>query len=300
MRRLRTLLTIILLVLLFCLILYLVGRGGTIAVLQPTGEIATKQKNLIIFATLLSLIVVIPVFAMTTYFAWKYRESNSKAAFKPEWGNSRALEFVWWGVPLVLILILSVVTWKSTHELDPFKPLVSTTKPIKVQVIALDWKWLFIYPDENIATINYLRIPEDTPVDFSITSDAPMNAFWVPQLGGQVYAMSGMTTELHLIADEPGRYEGVSSNISGSGFAKMRFSIEATSRGNYEDWVSSIRQNASTLNSSQYSTLIQQSTEDQSKRYGSVEYGLYNMVMSKYMTANHDDMNHKYHTKEEE
>src|SRR5688572_21939694 len=173
--------------------------GANVAVLEPAGSIAERQRGLIIFASLLSLIVVVPVFALTFYIAWKYRASNKKAKYTPDWDHHTGIEALWWAIPLALITILSVITYKTSHELDPFRPIASDKKPLTVQVVALQWKWLFIYPEQNIASVNFVQFPEDRPVNFQITSDAPMNSFWIPQLGGQMYAMSGMNTKLHLI-----------------------------------------------------------------------------------------------------
>ena len=197
-----------------------------IAVLEPKGFIGIKERDLIITALLLMLIVVIPVFLFALFFAWKYRESNSKARHAPDWEHNYIAEYCWWGVPFLLIIILGVITWKSSHELNPFRPIQSDVKPIKIQVVALQWKWLFIYPEQNIATVNYVEFPEKTPINFEITADAPMNSFWIPQLGGQIYAMPAMRSKLHLIANEEGTFRGCSSNISGKGFAGMVFTAK--------------------------------------------------------------------------
>ena len=175
---------------------------NNIPVLNPKGLIALQQKELIIVCFFLMCLVVIPVFIMMPLFSMKYREGNKKAKYTPDWGHSTLAEIIWWGVPLIIIVILGVITWKSTHALNPYKQIVNGKKPIAIQVVALDWKWLFIYPDQGIATVNYMQFPEKTPMNFAITSDAPMNSFWIPQLGGQIYAMPAMTTKLSLIADE--------------------------------------------------------------------------------------------------
>ena len=202
-------------------------HGHTIDVLVPKGTIAKKELDLLVTATLLMLIVVIPVFVLTFTIAWKYRASNTKAKYTPDWDHNRAIETVWWAIPFVLILILSVITWQSSHELDPFKPLASSKQPITIQVVALQWKWLFIYPEQHIATVNYVQFPVDTPVNFVITSDAPMNSFWIPQLGGQIYAMAGMSTQLHLMATDPGSYNGSSVTPQRTGF--FRYEIHRQS-----------------------------------------------------------------------
>lgn len=229
-----------------------------IAVLNPQGLIAVKERDLMYLALGLMLLVVIPVFIMTLAIAWKYRADNTQAEYTPEWNHSVTAELVWWGFPLLIIIILSIVTWKSSHELDPYKPLESPTKPLTVQVVALEWKWLFIYPDYNIATVNFAQIPENTPINFEMTADAPMNSFWVPQLGGQMYVMPGMKSTLHLIADAPGEYSGSSANISGKGFAGMTFTVKATSQEEFEQWTKSLSQ-APSLGQNEYVQLAKPS-----------------------------------------
>lgn len=254
-----------------------------IAVLDPRGQVASDQRDLIVSACLLSLFVVIPVFVLTFSIAWKYREGNHKAKYSPDWDHHRLLEAVWWLIPAVLILIISVMDWRSSHSLDPFKPLAAKTQPVTIQVVALDWKWLFIYPKENIATINEVRFPAGTPVNFQITADAPMNSFWIPQLGGQIYAMTGMSTELHLIADHPGAFRGSSANISGKGFAGMQFTARATSPGDYNKWIQSVKRSGSFLSQTAYNRLAEPSQNMPVAYYSSKESNLYNKVIAKYM-----------------
>lgn len=234
----------------------LLFTGNNIPVLNPKGEIAQKQYDLLVFATLLSLIVVVPVFAMAFYIPWKYREGNkSKKKYQPNWDSNKWIEGIWWGVPIILITILSVVTWKSTHELDPFKPIDAKEKPLTIQAVALEWKWLFIYPEQSIATVNYIQFPVDRPLNFQITADAPMNALWIPNLGGQMYAMNGMSTQLNLIANEPGDYRGLSTNISGRGFADMNFTARASSHTEFEQWVDAAKIAPRNLDANEYNKL---------------------------------------------
>ncbi len=258
-------------------------QGSNIAVLNPKGTIASQQRDLIWIATGLMLIVVLPVFALTGYISWKYRSSNKKALYMPEWDGSRALELTWWGFPLLIIVILSGIIWRSSHDLDPFKPISSNQQPLTIQVVAMQWKWLFIYPDHNIATVNFIQIPEDTPVKFEITSDAPMNSFWIPQLGGQVYAMSGMETNLNLIANEPGEYDGVSANISGEGFANMRFKTKVSSHDDYLQWLSYVKQSSDALDFELYKSLAEPSVQGAPLLYSSVEPLLFKAVLEKFM-----------------
>jgi cytochrome o ubiquinol oxidase subunit II len=261
-------------------------RNYDFAVLNTKGTIAAQQRDLMLFATALSLLVIIPVFVLTILFAYKYRETNTSAAYTPDWDTNRKLEATWWGIPILLIVILSVVTWQTTHSLDPYKPLVSDTKPITVQVVAMQWKWLFIYPEYNIATVNYLQFPEKTPVNFEITSDAPMNSLWIPQLGGQIYAMSGMSTKLHLMADSVGTYNGYSANISGAGFAGMRFVAESTNDQDFAKWVNTVQASDNKLTAQAYAELAKPSENNPVVTYSPVAKGLYGGVIMKYMVPN--------------
>ncbi len=259
-------------------------RSAELVVLEPAGEIAEKQRNLLIFASLLSLVVIIPVFALTFFIVWRYRESNHKATYRPNWSHSKSLEVLWWGIPIIIICVLAVVTWRSSHDLDPYKPLEATNKPLQIQVVALQWRWLFIYPEQNIASLNYVQFPERTPVEFTITADAPMNSFWIPQLGGQVYAMAGMKTKLHLIADEPGTYDGSSANLSGEGFASMRFTAESSSQAAFDAWVRSVRASGSHLDVQAYDQLAAPNDSNTIIYFSSREATLYDTVVGKYMT----------------
>jgi cytochrome o ubiquinol oxidase subunit 2 len=256
---------------------------ASIPVLQPRGPIGQKEKNLIVIAVLLSLIVVIPVYAMLIGFAWRYREGNKKAKYSPDFSHSRWLEGIWWAVPLAIISLLAVITWKSSHELDPFRNLSSQKPALTIQVVALQWKWLFIYPRQNIAAVNYVQFPVDTPVNFEITSDAPMNSFWIPQLGGQIYAMSGMSTHLHLMADQTGIYRGSSANISGRGFAGMNFNAQASDNGEFSRWVGRMHNNPDHLDRQAYGKLAEPSQNNPVAYYGSAENDLYNSVVNKYL-----------------
>ena len=256
--------------------------NDTIAVLNPKGQIAIKQKDLIVTSTFLMLIVVVPVFILTLVFALKYREGNKNAKYDPEYDSSILAETIWWLAPFIIIVILSVLTFESSHELDPSKPIKSDNKTITVQVVALQWKWLFIYPEHNVASLNYLQIPEKTPIHFEITSDAPMNSFWIPQLGGQIYAMPGMSSQLYLMADEIGSYRGSSANLSGKGFAGMRFVTKATSLSDFEAWVEEAKL-ASPLDKEEYNKLVEPSEDNPVVIYSLGDKGLYEQVLMKYM-----------------
>lgn len=253
------------------------------AILNPKGIIGIEERDLMIDATLLMLIVVIPVLVMTFVICLRYRGSNKKATYLPYWDYSFLAEAVWWGFPCIIIIILSVITWRSSHALDPYKPLKTGVKPIEVQAIALQWKWLFIYPEQKIATVNYLQFPEQTPLNFEITSDAPMNSLWIPQLGGQIYAMPGMRTKLHLIADEPGSFRGSSANLSGEGFAGMVFTAKSTSQAEFDSWVESMKQSKQSLGLAEYNQLAKPSENNPEATYLLTDPELFNQIIMKYM-----------------
>jgi cytochrome o ubiquinol oxidase subunit II len=259
------------------------GLLSDAAILQPRGTIARQQRDLIVWTSALSLLVVVPVFAMLFGIAWKYREGNHKARYTPDWDHNRLAEAIWWGLPCLLILGLAIITWRTSHSLDPFKPLASQTKPITIQVVALQWKWLFIYPEQNIATINWVQFPEDTPINFEITADAPMNSFWIPQLGGQIYAMAGMTTKLHLMASEPGDYRGSSANLSGNGFASMNFNARASSQTAFREWVNRAKQSSERLDMPTYTKLAQPTDNPPVAYFSSRQSDIYDQIINKYM-----------------
>lgn len=266
------------------LFIYL-SKGNNWAVLAPAGTIGAQQKDLIILTTILGLFVVVPVFILLFTIAWKYREGNTKAAYTPNVGGSRKLEAIWWGIPALIILVLSIVTWQSTHALDPYKELAGPKDHMVVQVVSLQYKWLFMYPELGVASINYLPFPEKTPMHFQITSDAPMNSFWIPNLGGQVYAMSGMSSELHLQADGQGIYRGVSANISGEGFAKMNFNAQSMTQKDFDAWESSAASSKNTLSELTYQDLVSPSTGDAQKTFRLVDADLYSKIIMKYAGA---------------
>lgn len=240
----RVLAGLIILGILLTLILTILLQGKDIPVLYPSGTIANQQKYLLIFTTILSLVVVIPVYAMMAIFAWRYREKGGNGAYMPDEKDNKLFEALWWGIPIVIICILGLITWISSHELDPNKTIKSTEKPLNVQVVALQWRWLFIYPDYNIATVNELRIPVGVPVNFRLTADGPMSAFWIPALGTQTYAMSAMSSKLSLQADKVGSFRGSNTNITGTGYSDMDFRvISVPSRDSFNNWAKSIASN---------------------------------------------------------
>lgn len=284
------------LVLLLILAVVLAGAAFYIfkhppALLTPKGVIAAKERSLMITATLLMLIVVTPVYVMTFLIVWRYHESNHHARYEPDWDGDRRLEFAWWAVPTLIITILAIVTWNSSHSLDPFKSL-SAEPPLKIQVVALQWKWLFIYPKQNIASVNFVQFPEKRPVEFDITSDAPMNSFWIPQLGGQIYAMSGMSTKLNLQASKSGDFEGLSANISGTGFSGMKFIARASSVSDFQSWAQGIKRNQKQLTLAVYDRLSLPSRDQPVVYYGWTEPDLYNKVVMKFMAPGRSKANY--------
>lgn len=254
-----------------------------IAVLFPAGDIAFKERNLLLIIQGLMLLVVIPVYFLTYLFSWKYRAHNTKAKYTPDWDDSVIAEYVWWGIPCVLILIIGALTWVKTYELDPFKSLPGK-KPLTVQVVALQWKWLFIYPEEKIASVNFFQIPKDTPINFEITADAPMNSFWIPDLGGQIYAMPKMKSQLHLIANEEGDFRGSSANISGVGFADMHFIAKASSNEDFQNWINKAKQSQTILGFKEYNQLALPSKKNPVTTYLLKEEDLFNQIIMKYMS----------------
>lgn len=254
-----------------------------IAILFPKGIIGIKELNLLLIIQLLMLLVVIPVYILTFIFSWKYRASNPKGKYDPDLVDNVVAEYIWWGVPCVLTLIIATLTWVKTHELDPFKSLASDKKPITIQAVALQWKWLFIYPEEQIASLNFIQIPQQVPIRFEITADAPMNSLWIPQLGGQIYAMPSMKTELNLIADEIGEFRGSSANLSGEGFAGMHFITKATTEEEYRHWIDAAKQSPNMLNLVTYDQLAAPSQNNAPEIYQLKEQNLFTHILMKYM-----------------
>lgn len=274
------------------LALALLVRGHAIPILQPQGVIAREQRQLMFIAVALGLGVILPVFVMTFLIVWRYHESNKQARYSPDWDHNVTLESIWWGLPCLIILGLSILTWQSSHTLDPFKPIAAAAKPMTIQVVALQWKWLFIYPEQRIATVNYVQFPEQTPINFEITGDGPMNSFWIPSLGGQIYAMAGMSTHLHLMADSTGSYHGASANLSGKGFAGMQFTARSTSAKDFKNWATSIKPSSNHLSLAEYDKLVRPSENNPIAYYSSPATDLYNTQVMKYMgqAMSHQEM----------
>ncbi|WP_159566029.1 ubiquinol oxidase subunit II [Budvicia diplopodorum] len=282
------------------LVLAFVGlllSGCDMALMNPKGQIGMEQKSLILTATFLMLIVVIPVIFMTFYFAWKYRETNKNAKYTPNWAHSNKIEMVVWGIPCIIIIILGTLTWKSTQELDPRQPIQSEAKTITVEAIAMNWKWLFIYPDLGIATVNEISFPENVPVKFKVTSDDVMNSFFIPRLGSQIYAMAGMQNIVHLIANEKGVYPGMSANYSGAGFSGMKFNAIVTSQEDFDKWVEKVKQSPEQLQWEDYKQLAKPSENNKVEYFSTIKPGLYLEIINQYMGM---DMSKHSHSGAEE
>ncbi|HJV01734.1 ubiquinol oxidase subunit II [Duganella sp. FT3S] len=264
--------------------------GCNTVVLNPSGDIAAQQGHLVVVATLLMLLIIVPVIALTLLFAWRYRQSNTQAKYDPDWDHSTKLELVIWGAPLLIIIVLGLLTWISTHLLDPFRPLsrldanrpvAADVKPLVVQVVALDWKWLFIYPEQGIATVNELVTPVDVPVRFQITASTVMNAFYIPALAGQIYAMPGMQTTLNAVINKPGEWEGFSANYSGAGFSHMRFKYRGVSQAEFGDWIKSAKSAGGELTRAGYQQLAEPSEREPVRHYGAVDAELFSKVVNR-------------------
>jgi cytochrome o ubiquinol oxidase subunit II len=271
---------------------------SNLVLLHPAGAVAAQQGHLIVVSTVLMLLVIVPVMALTVLFAWRYRKSNTAATYKPDWDHSTQLELVIWAAPLLIIIALGAVTWISTHTLDPYRPLhakaghpvsagaaaapadAEAVKPLVVDVVALDWKWLFIYPEQGIAVVNDLAAPVDTPITFRITASSVMNSFFIPSLAGQIYAMPGMQTELHAVMNRPGDYDGFSANYSGAGFSDMRFKFHSVSAADFDRWVQSAKASGRALDREQYLQLARPSEREPVRRYAQVGDGLYDSILA--------------------
>jgi cytochrome o ubiquinol oxidase subunit II len=265
--------------------------GCSAGILDPKGSVGVAEKQLIATSTWAMLIVVIPVIVLTLWFAYHYRATNRSATYAPKWSHSTAIEVVVWTVPTLIILFLGVLTWNTSHDLDPYKPIESNVKPITVDVVALDWKWLFIYPDLGIATVNQLALPVGTPVNFNITSDSVMNSFFIPQLGTQIYAMAGMQTRLHLIADHAGDFDGLSANFSGKGFSDMKFRTLATNQQDFDAWVQKVKASSTQLSMDKYAQVAQPSEKVPVQYFSTVDPKLFNNIIAKYNNGHVTDFN---------
>jgi cytochrome o ubiquinol oxidase subunit 2 len=259
--------------------------GCSQGVLDPQGPIAAAERLLLINSTAIMLVVVIPVILATLAFAWWYRSSNPHASRGTDESYEGRIEFVVWSIPALTVILLGGVIWIGSHQLDPRAQIPGQSDPLRVDVVALDWKWLFIYPDQAVAAVNQLVIPAGTPVEFRLTSATVMNSFFVPQLGGQIYTMGGMTTHLNLLADKPGEYPGLSANFSGDGFSEMRFIAKAVSPGDFNEWLEQVRGTGSALDEAGYAELTKPSKAVPPATYRSVEPKLFERIIDQTVTG---------------
>jgi cytochrome o ubiquinol oxidase subunit 2 len=263
--------------------------GCNFVVMAPSGDVAGQQRDLVVISTILMLLIIIPVIALTVLFAWRYRSSNKTAPYDPEWNHSTQLELVIWAAPLMIVICLGALTWMGTHLLDPYrqigrissgKPLPYKADPIEVDVVALDWKWLFIYPEFGIATVNDLAAPVDRPIRFKITSTSVMNSFYIPALAGQIYAMPGMQTSLHAVINAPGDYRGISANYSGAGFSGMHFVFHGMSQSNFDGWVAKAKAAGGMLDGDAYLKLEHPSENEPARTYAGILPDLYTKILN--------------------
>jgi cytochrome o ubiquinol oxidase subunit 2 len=259
--------------------------GCTEGVLDPKGPIAAAERQILFNSLGIMLAIVIPTMLATLGAAYWFRASNTRARYRPDFEYSGRLELLVWSIPIMTVLLVGGVAWLGSYDLDPPKPIASAVKPVRVQVVSLDWKWLFIYPEQGIATANQLTIPVGTPVSFELTSSSVMNSFWVPQLGGQIYTMAGMTTRLHLQADHPGTYRGASANYSGEGFADMRFNVDAVPPEKFAQWVDAARNAGPVLDAQAYVDLAKPSKAVAPFTYRSVAPDLFTRILSSSVQA---------------
>jgi cytochrome o ubiquinol oxidase subunit 2 len=263
-------------------LLGLVALGGcSEGVLDPKGPIAEAERQILFNSLGIMLAIVIPTILATLGVAFWFRSSNRRARYRPDFTYSGRLEMIVWAIPAMTVLLVGGVAWMGSHELDPRKPIASDVAPLRVQVVSLDWKWLFIYPDHGIATVNQLTVPVGTPLSFELTSSGVMNSFFVPQLGSQIYTMAGMTTRLHLQADHPGTYRGLSANFSGDGFADMRFAVDAVSAGEFARWADTVqRSTGPQLEAQTYAELARPSRAVAPLAYRAVDPDLFNGIVN--------------------
>jgi cytochrome o ubiquinol oxidase subunit 2 len=256
----------------------LAGCSG--GILEPQGPIGAANIKIIYNALAIMLAIVLPTIAATLAFAWWFREANPRAQYRPDWAYSGRLELLVWGIPLLVIMFLGGVIWIGSHNLDPYKPIESQSKPTEVQVVSLDWKWLFIYPNQGIASVNELVVPAGVPIHFSLTSATVMNSFFVPQLGSMIATMNGMVTQLYLQADRPGDYRGLSAQFSGDGFSGMHFTVHAVPDDEFAQWLDRARNAPSALDRDGYAALLQESQNVRPFTYRAVEPGLFQAIVT--------------------
>ena len=268
--------------LLSCCLTFASCRDG---VLDPQGPVGRAERVILGDATAIMLAVIVPVIILTLVFAWWFRAGNRRAMYRPNWEYSGRIELIIWSIPALVISFLGGIAWISSHDLDPPKPLESPSASLEVEVVSLDWRWLFIYPRERIATVNYLVVPTGVPVHFRLTSTSVMNSFFIPRLGSQIYTMPGMTTELNLQADMPGAYAGISAQFSGPGFSDMLFTLHAESAGKFSTWVTQVHERGGVLDEATVTQLIRPTRAAGELTYGSVPDDPFDRVADGHMAT---------------
>lgn len=257
-------------------------KHGNLQLLEPAGYIANIQSRILWGALIFAAIVGVIVISSFFFVVLRYREGAS-ARYEPGWTAGKTLQLAGWGIPLVVIIALSVLVWVSAHQVDPYRPISASTPPVTIQVVALPWKWLFIYPADKIATVNTLEIPVGVPVEFQLTADAPMNSFWIPRLSGQAYAMTGMVTQLHIEANKPGTYYGSAAEISGDGFAGMSFTVQAVSAHDYTAWKAAAKYAPHALDYTAYTQLAKPSSYNPPALYRLPYPNLFQAIVMQFM-----------------
>jgi cytochrome o ubiquinol oxidase subunit 2 len=255
------------------------GCGAT--VLSPIGPIGAAERIILLDSVAIMLTIVVPTIVATLAFAWWFRAGNTRARYLPTWQYSGRLELLVWSVPALIVLFLGGVAWIGAHDLDPARALDSSAKPLEVEVVSLDWKWLFIYPGQRVASVNRLVVPTGVPLHLRVTSATVMNVFFVPRLGSEIYSMNGMATQLNLQADSRGSYQGLSANFSGDGFAGMHFDVQAVTAADFDSWTAAARQGATVLDDTSYRGLLRQSENVEPYTYADVQPGLFNRIVSR-------------------
>ena len=275
-----------------CLVLLLTLGACQSALLDPAGPVAAGERSILLNSLAIMLAIVVPTIIATLAFAWWFRAGNARARYLPDWSYSGQLELLVWSIPLLAVIFLGGIGWVGAHELEPSRPFATRQPPLQVQVVALDWKWLFIYPDQGVATINRLVIPAGRPIAFRVTSATVMNSFFVPRLGSQIYAMSGMDAKLNLQADRPGQYRGISAHYSGAGFADMEFVVDAVPSAAFDQWAATARQSGAVLDGTGYSRLAAREATMVPVTFRAVAPGLYDAVVRQAGTGTHDIVRH--------
>ena len=272
----------------FALLIRYLVHGKNVALFNPKGLIAHEQLSLMVFTVTVLLAIAVPTLFILFFTAWKYRESNAKATYAPGARHSKLLDLSMWLIPTAFMLVLAIVMWSATHRLIPQQTIAADAKPLRIQVVSMRWKWLFIYPDHNIATVNFVQVPLNTPVQFELTADeAPMSSFWIPNLGGQLYSMTGHVNRLNLLADTPGDYPGSSAEINGAGFSGMKFTARASSMEDFDRWVQEVKQSPDVLDTATYESVLKPSENNPTAFYSAFEPSLYENVLMKY-AGSHD------------